>query len=322
MRFFCRWIDYVFTFTLIGGIVNLILWFVQGKTLGGMITGISVVSDHWKKLTSHQKRWRVFSYAPLCLVLAFIVFALIVLINGGRTPVAMIWFAPHTIIQVWNMIDIFFATPTWIEKLLKTKRIQEREPKRRIIFIFVLVFFSLPNITKIIKENSPTISQPQPAGTSILDTMTEEERYDYLESLGFSTPRSQERSNMDPNNQYALVYNEKGEINVVDKCEDMKYNLPIDRSLCKKSYPSNTISYSNYGSYTSNPLYFRSYSSDDECIEPENPYDEFNEEWHYAGFERAERTGGICDGNSDSFNEWCEEYYYQEELFAECEDRQ
>lgn len=40
-----------------------------------------------------------------------------------------------------------------------------------------------------------------------------------------------------------------------------------------------------------------------------NPYSEGT--GHYAGYEWAERTGGSCDGNSQSFNEGCEEYYRQ-----------
>ena len=40
-----------------------------------------------------------------------------------------------------------------------------------------------------------------------------------------------------------------------------------------------------------------------------NPYAEGT--GHYAGYEWAERTGGSCDGNSQSFNEGCEEYYNQ-----------
>lgn len=32
---------------------------------------------------------------------------------------------------------------------------------------------------------------------------------------------------------------------------------------------------------------------------------------HYAGYEWAERTGGYCDGNSQSFNEGCETYHDQ-----------
>lgn len=46
-----------------------------------------------------------------------------------------------------------------------------------------------------------------------------------------------------------------------------------------------------------------------EAREPENPYS--NGSGHYAGFEWAERTGGSCSGNSQSFNEGCEEYYSQ-----------
>lgn len=82
------------------------------------------------------------------------------------------------------------------------------------------------------------------------------------------------------------------------------------------TYESVSPQYSN--TYDS----FNSYSSEEECIEPENPYDEFTEEWHYAGFERASETGWFCDGNSDSFNEWCEEYYEQEEAYEDCLDNQ
>ena len=44
-----------------------------------------------------------------------------------------------------------------------------------------------------------------------------------------------------------------------------------------------------------------------------NPYDEGT--GHYAGYEWAERTGEDCNGNSDSFNEGCEEYYRQAEAY-------
>lgn len=43
--------------------------------------------------------------------------------------------------------------------------------------------------------------------------------------------------------------------------------------------------------------------------EIENPYSEGS--GHYAGYEWAERTGGDCSGNSQSFNEGCEEYFRQ-----------
>lgn len=46
-----------------------------------------------------------------------------------------------------------------------------------------------------------------------------------------------------------------------------------------------------------------------EYTEIENPYSEGT--GHYAGYEWAERTGGACNGNSNSFNEGCEEYYHQ-----------
>lgn len=83
----------------------------------------------------------------------------------------------------------------------------------------------------------------------------------------------------------------------------------MDTNFYDGGYEDNTIT--NLDLNDNAPLY-------GECIEPENPYDEYSEEWHYAGFERAERTGGSCDWNSDSFNEGCEEYYEQEEMYENC----
>lgn len=51
------------------------------------------------------------------------------------------------------------------------------------------------------------------------------------------------------------------------------------------------------------------------CIEPYNPYSEW---WHYAGYEWAREKWRVCSGNSDSFIEWCEEYYTQLDDYNNC----
>ncbi len=51
-----------------------------------------------------------------------------------------------------------------------------------------------------------------------------------------------------------------------------------------------------------------------------NPY--YEGSGHYAGFEWAENnSGSYCNGNSDSFNEGCEEHTRQEENYSACLDR-
>jgi hypothetical protein len=55
------------------------------------------------------------------------------------------------------------------------------------------------------------------------------------------------------------------------------------------------------------------------CVEPDNPYDEGS--GHYAGYKWAEENGGGCNGNSNSFNEGCEEYHSQEDEYEECQAR-
>jgi hypothetical protein len=72
-----------------------------------------------------------------------------------------------------------------------------------------------------------------------------------------------------------------------------------------------------YSSFGGNSSYSESeYYTEPET--PENPYDEGS--GHYAGYEWAERTGGDCSGNSNSFNEGCEEYYSQQGEYDESMD--
>lgn len=52
------------------------------------------------------------------------------------------------------------------------------------------------------------------------------------------------------------------------------------------------------------------------CVEPENPYEE--DTGHYAGFKWAEENVEPCDGNSESFNDGCDEYYKQLESYEDC----
>lgn len=72
------------------------------------------------------------------------------------------------------------------------------------------------------------------------------------------------------------------------------------------------------GCSDSNPK--RSEAAERTCAAPENPYEEGS--GHYAGYKWAEETGGECNGNSNSFNEGCEEYYAQQDDYEQCEARQ
>ncbi|OGT05856.1 MAG: hypothetical protein A2103_03780 [Gammaproteobacteria bacterium GWF2_41_13] len=59
-------------------------------------------------------------------------------------------------------------------------------------------------------------------------------------------------------------------------------------------------------------------NGESQCAEPQNPYIEGT--GHYAGFEWAMNNGGACDGNSESFNEGCQEYFQQEDDYSKCVD--
>ena len=94
-----------------------------------------------------------------------------------------------------------------------------------------------------------------------------------------------------------------------DKKEEVLYNHPI---------VSEDLSTSDNSENDYDDLRYT-----EECIEPENPYDEYTQEWHYAGYKWAEETWGGCGGSySDSFNEWCETYYELEEEYNECINNQ
>ena len=55
------------------------------------------------------------------------------------------------------------------------------------------------------------------------------------------------------------------------------------------------------------------------CVEPQNPYNESS--GHYAGFNWAMENNWDCDGNSESFNEGCQEYFQQLDKYDECVKR-
>jgi len=57
----------------------------------------------------------------------------------------------------------------------------------------------------------------------------------------------------------------------------------------------------------------------EECIAPHNPYNDGG--GHDAGFNWAAETSGDCNGNSESFNEGCEEYHTQLSQYNECLSR-
>jgi hypothetical protein len=53
-----------------------------------------------------------------------------------------------------------------------------------------------------------------------------------------------------------------------------------------------------------------------DCVEPQNPYNDGG--GHDAGFNWARENSGECDGNSESFNEGCQEYHRQLNLYNDC----
>jgi hypothetical protein len=77
--------------------------------------------------------------------------------------------------------------------------------------------------------------------------------------------------------------------------------FPKNSDTSSSSYPS---------SYSSNK-----YNRKEDCLEPENPYDEGS--GHYAGFEWGQ-NGNSCGGNSSSFIEGCEDYEAQQEAYDTC----
>lgn len=57
-------------------------------------------------------------------------------------------------------------------------------------------------------------------------------------------------------------------------------------------------------------------SSSRNCAEPENPYSAGG---HYEWFKWAEsKWATSCNGNSNSFNEWCSEYGRQLNIYNQC----
>ena len=277
MRFRANLIDNFFTFTIIGGIANIFLAIYKTTTLGYLITGIEYQDEEGQKLQWRQKWLRLLTNYPLytaillCFWLIFI--GIIQGVGGEGTDrgdfftiiFGIILFFPMIywrLLGFWTFIEVLWSTPNWVERKLKTRRVQARKP---ILWILFAVIVGVIAIVKLL-----TIWRSKNIGG--IHDQADSNYYHYTNDPSYSTYN-------DSNN----IYNDS----------------------------NNIYSVSNRQNYHT-----------EECIEPENPYDEYNEEWHYAGFERAERTGWSCNGNSDSFNEWCETYHELEEEYNECINNQ
>jgi hypothetical protein len=74
----------------------------------------------------------------------------------------------------------------------------------------------------------------------------------------------------------------------------------------------------SYSTIESDSISFVDNETGEDCsyLEPENPYYDGG---HYAGFEWAEQNHPYsCGGNSDSFENGCEEWMSQMEAYEEC----
>lgn len=166
MRFWANLIDVFFMYTLIGGVANIILAVRKTTTLGYLITGIAYKSEDWGALQGNQKWMRLATNFPLMLTVIVYLwggFSLIFWLMEGDSDalnwikniinwiiwLLWVWLVP---VGFWNLIEIFWQTPNWVERKLKTRRIQYKKPITWLIIVIVIFLILLARIAKLTQE--------------------------------------------------------------------------------------------------------------------------------------------------------------------------
>ena len=143
---FLAWLIDVFVFiTLIWWIINLIWVFTKWTTIWLRIVWIRLISLSSDKLTFKQKFLRFISYFPFWYSLMVIV-AIPLMIFWGDKIFETIIYSIMWFLFLLNIVELFFSTPTFIDKWLKIAKIKYKWTTTWAVLLVIILFFILAKI--------------------------------------------------------------------------------------------------------------------------------------------------------------------------------
>ncbi len=143
-------VDDILYFTLLWWIINLFLVILRGTTIGYSLAWIKFIWINDKSPKKKQLFFRFLLYGPVCLTITYLFFIIPLLswYSWGQTltdnPFGLIWNLLWSCLFIFNLIEIFWSTPTFYEKRIWIKKIQYKNPKTFILFIIIFFPIRLP----------------------------------------------------------------------------------------------------------------------------------------------------------------------------------
>lgn len=147
IRFMAFLTDTCLMFTIIWWLINLYYVFAKHTTLWNMWAWIWFRSLDWNKADDKKILYRLFTYYPIPIWILTDIWLIIWAVSS--IPVDGIVGLFASIFFILNLIELFFKEPTFIEKRIWVKRIQEKEPRRWLLFIFLILFLILARLASI-----------------------------------------------------------------------------------------------------------------------------------------------------------------------------
>jgi len=148
-RFWAWFFDIFFSLTIIWGIINLIMSMTQWTTVWLKVAWISIISTNSKELTTKQKILRFLSYVPTryAIIAVIIIPAMIFWIDDNL--IELVIYPLMWTIFLLNIIELFFKSPTFIDKWLDIVKIKYKWISTRAIVLIFIVAMALWKIAMI-----------------------------------------------------------------------------------------------------------------------------------------------------------------------------
>ena len=153
-------VDMVLIYTFVWWLINLYLSFVKWTTIGYLLSWIKLEWQDNDELSLKQRVVRYITYYPILVSIISYIAIVIPLFFWYSLTDSVIYNPFKSIVNLFswwlflfNFVEFFWKSPTFFEKWIKVKKIQYKEPKMFILFIFVLVYFWIISLLSNVRNN-------------------------------------------------------------------------------------------------------------------------------------------------------------------------
>lgn len=149
-RFRAAFFDLVINCTIIWFLYNVIVAFRKGTTFWFQSMWIRFISDNWSELTWKQKVYRFMLYRPVSYYLILLITYILTFLTGITVflYINYLWVG----IIILNIIERFFKSPTFYEKMIRIRKIQYKKTSWRADFLVFVLLILMIKVYPIVQK--------------------------------------------------------------------------------------------------------------------------------------------------------------------------